>query len=56
MLVRLIFMKLIDRVKMLFFLNNIKLIMIYFQILRKNIDLQEILEYQYINRNGNGVA
>ena len=49
-------MQLLERVYIIFWLMDTKLMMIDFQLRRTNLALQEILTNQYINRDGNGVA
>ena len=56
MSVRLLFVQLIKILYMIFYMMDMKLIMIDFQIPRTKKYLQEILTYQYINRDGNVVA
>ena len=56
MSVRLLFVQLIKMLYMIFYMMDMKLIMIDFQIPRTKKYLQEILTYQYINRDGNVVA
>ena len=53
---RLLSIKLLERVKMIFCLMSMKLVMVDFYLLRTNPSLKGILTDQYIKRDENGVV